>query len=94
MRARGLPKDHVGDVRVITIDGIESNMCCGTHVTSLSQLQVIKLLNVEKSKRKNKVLLYFIVGDRVLRRLASCVQREERLTTLLKYITAWTSKKK
>ncbi|KAF2904635.1 hypothetical protein ILUMI_01541 [Ignelater luminosus] len=84
VRARGLPKDHVGDVRVITIDGIESNMCCGTHVTSLSQLQVIKLLNVEKSKRKNKILLYFIVGNRVLRRLASCVQREERLTTLLK----------
>lgn len=29
-----LPKDHVGDYRVITIYGVESNMCCGTHVST------------------------------------------------------------
>lgn len=59
---RGLPKDHVGAVRVVTFAGIESNMCCGTHVRNLSQLQVIKLLHTEngsgggkdKSKKKEK----------------------------------------
>ncbi|GLG96002.1 Alanyl-trna editing protein aarsd1 [Gryllus bimaculatus] len=30
---RGLPDDHVGPVRVITIDGVDTNMCCGTHET-------------------------------------------------------------
>lgn len=84
IRARGLPNDHEGDVRVITIDGIESNMCCGTHVSNLSQLQVVKLLHAEKSKRKDKTLLYFIVGNRVLKRLSTCLEREQQLTVLLK----------
>ena len=40
MRSRGLPEDHVGPVRVVTIHGVDSNMCCGTHVSNLSHLQV------------------------------------------------------
>lgn len=40
VRTRGLPDDHVGSVRVVTIEGIETNMCCGTHVSNLSHLQV------------------------------------------------------
>lgn len=84
MRAtRGLPKDHVGDVRVITIHGVESNMCCGTHVTNLAQLQCVKLLNVEKFK--NRQFLHFLIGNRVLKRLQACFERECELTTILKY---------
>lgn len=82
---RGLPKDHVGAVRVITFEGIESNMCCGTHVTNLSQLQAVKLLNVEKSKGQ-KVLVHFVVGDRLLQRLAASFERENELNLLLKYV--------
>ncbi|CAH1180152.1 unnamed protein product [Phaedon cochleariae] len=81
--AKDLPADHVGDIRVINIEGIDSNMCCGTHVTNLSQLQVIKLLHTEKSKRKDKILLHFLVGNRVLNRLDVCIDRERRLTALL-----------
>ncbi|GJQ77226.1 hypothetical protein Trydic_g14895 [Trypoxylus dichotomus] len=83
IHARGLPKDHVGDVRIITIHGIESNMCCGTHVSNLCQLQVIKLLHTEKSGRKNNTLLYFLVGNRVLHRLNASIEREQKLTTIL-----------
>ncbi|KAK9730161.1 Threonyl and Alanyl tRNA synthetase second additional domain [Popillia japonica] len=91
IHARGLPKDHVGDVRInhvgdvriITIEGIESNMCCGTHVSNLCQLQVIKLLHAEKSGRKSNMLLYFLVGNRVLNRLAASIEREQRLTAIL-----------
>ncbi|KAJ8922402.1 hypothetical protein NQ315_004347 [Exocentrus adspersus] len=84
VRARGLPADHKGDIRVITIQDVESNMCCGTHVQNLSQLQVIKLLHAEKSKRKDKTFLYFLVGNRVVKRLDTCIDREQKLTTLLK----------
>jgi len=69
-----LPDDHKGPVRVVTIEGVESNMCCGTHVTNLSQLQTIKLLRIEKGK-KNKINLYFLAGRRVLRQLSACLQR-------------------
>lgn len=35
-----LPDDHVGMVRIISIDGLDTNTCCGTHVKNLSELQV------------------------------------------------------
>ncbi len=51
-KTRGLPEDHSGPVRVVEIgDGLDSNLCCGTHLNNLAQLQVVKLLNVENSKR-------------------------------------------
>lgn len=83
IRARGLPEDHVGDIRVINIHGVDENMCCGTHVKNLSQLQMIKLLHTEKSKRKNKTLLHFIIGNRVMKRLTTCLDREQKITILL-----------
>lgn len=83
VRTRGLPDDHKGPVRIVTIEGVESNMCCGTHVTNLSQLQTIKLLRTEKGK-KNKTNLYFLVGGRVLQQLSACLHREHQLTALLK----------
>ncbi|KAF5273247.1 hypothetical protein FQA39_LY07578 [Lamprigera yunnana] len=80
----GLPDDHVGDIRVVKIDGIDNNKCCGTHVTNLSQLQAVKFLGTEKSKRKNQILVNFLVGNRILQRLDACLNREQQLTVLLK----------
>ncbi|XP_055631068.1 alanyl-tRNA editing protein Aarsd1-B [Toxorhynchites rutilus septentrionalis] len=81
LRTRGLPDDVSGPLRVVTIDGIESNMCCGTHVKNLAQLQAIKLLGVEKAK--NKCLVHFIVGNRILRKLNECYEREIQFNNLL-----------
>lgn len=82
-RTRGLPKDHKGSVRVITIEGIESNMCCGTHVSNLSQLQVVKLMGFEKGK-KNKINVNFLVGNRVLKRFEKMYKNELSLNLLLR----------
>uniref|UniRef100_A0A8C0VI83 Alanyl-tRNA synthetase domain containing 1 n=1 Tax=Cyanistes caeruleus TaxID=156563 RepID=A0A8C0VI83_CYACU len=83
VRSRGLPDDHVGPVRVVDIKGIDSNMCCGTHVSNLSDLQVIKLLGVEKGK-KNKTNLVFLAGNRVLKSIEQSHSTEKALTSLLK----------
>lgn len=80
-RTRGLPEDVSGPLRVVTIDGIESNMCCGTHVKNLAQLQAIKFLNVEKGK--GKCLVHFLVGNRVLKKLGDCYEREVQFNNLL-----------
>lgn len=42
VRSRGLPEDAAGPIRIIDIEGVDANMCCGTHVSNLSQLQVKK----------------------------------------------------
>ncbi|CAL8381793.1 alanyl-tRNA editing protein Aarsd1 [Gadus morhua] len=82
-RSRGLPDDLAGPVRIIDIEGIDANMCCGTHVSNLSQLQAIKLLSTEKGK-KNKTNLIFLVGNRVLKYAEKCYSTERSLVSLLK----------
>ncbi|XP_015248573.1 PREDICTED: alanyl-tRNA editing protein Aarsd1 [Cyprinodon variegatus] len=83
VRSRGLPDDHAGPIRIIDIEGIDANMCCGTHVTNLSHLQVIKLLGTEKGK-KNKTNLIFLTGNRVLKYAEKSYSTERSLVSLLK----------
>ncbi|KAL0984187.1 hypothetical protein UPYG_G00138270 [Umbra pygmaea] len=83
VRSRGLPDDAVGPIRIIDIEGVDSNMCCGTHVSNLSHLQVIKLLGTEKGK-KNKTNLIFLVGNRVLKYADKSYSIERSLVALLK----------
>ncbi|XP_039595847.1 alanyl-tRNA editing protein Aarsd1 [Polypterus senegalus] len=83
VRSRGLPDDHAGPIRIIEIEGIDSNMCCGTHVSNLSHLQAIKILGVEKGK-KNKSNLIFIAGNRILQYTDKCFSVEKALNSLLK----------
>lgn len=80
--SKGLPEDLAGPIRVIQIGEIDKNLCCGTHVSNLSQLQVIKLMNIEKPK--GKTLLHFLVGNRVISKLEICFQRELQFNVLLK----------
>ncbi|XP_065764621.1 alanyl-tRNA editing protein Aarsd1 [Muntiacus reevesi] len=83
VRGRGLPDDHAGPIRVVTIKSVDSNMCCGTHVSNLSDLQVIKILGTEKGK-KNKTNLIFLAGNRVLKWMERSHGTEKALTALLK----------
>nr|XP_055031808.1 alanyl-tRNA editing protein Aarsd1 isoform X1 [Misgurnus anguillicaudatus] len=83
VRSRGLPEDHAGPIRIIDIEGVDANMCCGTHVSNLSHLQVIKILGTEKGK-KNKTNLIFIAGNRVLKYAERSYSIEKSLTGLLK----------
>ncbi|XP_026327888.1 uncharacterized protein LOC113236112 [Hyposmocoma kahamanoa] len=80
---RGLPKDCMNTVRIICIGDIDENMCCGTHVSNLSQLQMIKITGVEPGK-KGKTNLKFLVGNRVTKTLQKMLDREKALTGLLK----------
>lgn len=81
---RGEPKGAASNftsIRVVTIDGLDSNPCGGTHVRSLSELQVAKIIGVQRDRGATRVL--FIVGNRVLKSLHNCLNREKRLTATL-----------
>lgn len=82
-RCRGLPDDHEGPVRVLSIEGLDNTLCCGTHVSNLAHLQLIKLLGLEKGK-KNKSNLLFVAGDRVRQYLGRSYQVEKSLMSILK----------
>ncbi len=57
---RGLPDDVHGPVRVVEIgdvdgENLDSNMCCGTHVSNLAQLQALKIVKAEKGKKVRSI---------------------------------------
>jgi len=81
VKSRGLPADVAEPIRVVEINDIEKNMCCGTHVSNLSDLQVIKLLHTESMRGNTRI--FFIAGNRVLDKLSGSYNVERKLNKLL-----------
>ncbi|KAI8973730.1 Threonyl/alanyl tRNA synthetase [Mycotypha africana] len=83
-RPDSLPSDYTGGghIRTIEIEGLDRNPCCGTHVSSLGQLQCLKLLHTEKVRGGN-TRLFFLVGQRVLDTLDASYTITRQLTSLL-----------
>lgn len=81
VRSRGLPEGHTGPVRLVEIEGLDLNTCGGTHLGNTAEIQALKLLQAERLKRG--VRLYWIAGQRVLRRLGACLDRERDLSRIL-----------
>lgn len=81
VKTRGLPDDVAEPIRVIDIKDVEQGMCCGTHVTNVSELQAIKLLHTESMRGGTRV--FFLVGNRVLNKLSLAYDIERKLTKIL-----------
>ena len=83
VRTRGLPKDHVGDVRLVEIAGIDLNTCGGTHVSRLGEIQSLHVLGAERARGGARIT--FLAGSRVLQELrraeAVAVALKERIGT-------------
>jgi Ser-tRNA(Ala) deacylase AlaX len=81
VRTRGLPEGHLGDVRLVEIEGVDLNTCGGTHLRSTAEIESLKLLGTEKLR--GGVRLYFVAGGRIRRRLGADEERNARLRALL-----------
>ncbi|ETW06732.1 hypothetical protein H310_02899 [Aphanomyces invadans] len=68
------------DIRVIVIDGMDQNPCCGTHVEHLGQLQAVKFLHTEVARGGTRV--WFLAGHRVLSEFGVMLERERAATKL------------
>ncbi|KAF9055119.1 ThrRS/AlaRS common domain-containing protein [Hymenopellis radicata] len=71
---KGLPDDYTGGVkRVVVIDGVDSNPCCGTHLPSIKNLQLFLVPHTEALSRSSttSARLYFLSGPRLITYLAS-----------------------
>ena len=67
-RAAGLrkPPERDGEIRVVTIDGLDRSACGGTHVRSTGEIGPVMIRRVEKYKRLSRV--EFLCGWRALDR--------------------------
>ncbi|KAG6919395.1 hypothetical protein DXG01_006278 [Tephrocybe rancida] len=71
---KGLPDDYTGGVkRVVVIDGVDRNPCCGTHLPSLHNLQLFLLPHTDALARSTTTTarLYFLAGPRLITYLTS-----------------------
>ncbi len=82
LRSRLLPKGLTGKIRLVEIDGVDLNTCCGTHVTKLSQLQMIKFFRIEKFK-SNIIRVYFAAGQRLLKIMDQTYSQNANLMNML-----------
>ncbi len=80
IRARGLPDELEGPLRVIEIEGLDRNACGGTHLMSTAEIGCLVLLGTEPMRGGTR--LRWVAGDRVRRRLARWEARGSQLRTL------------
>ncbi|KAF4043831.1 Threonyl and Alanyl tRNA synthetase second additional domain [Phytophthora infestans] len=68
-------------MRIVTIDGLDVNPCCGTHVQNLAQLRSLRVLSTELARGASRV--WFVAGERVNREFSRMLKNEHALTKLL-----------
>ncbi len=81
VRSRGLPEGHVGSIRLVEIEGVDTNTCGGTHVASTAELEVVKLLGTEPIRGGTR--LFYVAGGRVRARMEAHERRNLALRTHL-----------
>lgn len=66
--AKGLrkPSDRTGDLRIVSIDGVDRSACGGTHVRSTGEIGAVLIRRLEKYKKQTRV--EFVCGSRAIRR--------------------------
>lgn len=67
--------------RVIETESVEFNTCCGTHLESTSQIQLVALPRLDKVKGSNRV--YFFAGDRARAAICRMVKLQQQITKVL-----------
>ena len=73
-------KELEGEVRIITIPGVDVCACCGTHVARTGALGLIKILSAERLR--GGIRLEFAAGERAWR-FVSAVFEENRKNSVL-----------
>ncbi|KAG8716189.1 hypothetical protein FRC08_009752 [Ceratobasidium sp. 394] len=80
-----LPSDYDKDkgiIRVVTIDGIDSNPCCGTHLSQTSHIGPI-LLHHTQSIRGTNTRLFFTCGERAISLATSSIGASRAMASAL-----------
>ena len=69
VRSRGLPADHLGEIRLVEIEDFDLNTCGGTHLASTSEVEMAKVVGSEPLRGGCR--LFWVAGRRVRSRLAA-----------------------
>ncbi len=80
----------LAELRMVSIEGLDLNPCGGTHLRSLSEINLVKVVGTEKAK--GGVRVRFVAGERAIAYFEQCVQREAVISAKLSVPAAqWAS---
>ena len=71
------PSDRGGELRIVSIEGLDRSACGGTHVSSTAQIGPILLRRQEKVRQGLRI--EFVCGDRALRRARRDLENLSRI---------------
>lgn len=75
-RPANIPENYQGGViRIVVIEDVDRYACCGTHLSSLGQIQALHVLPKTTNIRAGNIRLYFLSGQRALDHLSSSMER-------------------
>ena len=81
-KTKALPSG-AGPLRVIEIPDVEFNVCCGTHLSNTSQLQMIKITSYDKDDDNGLLKINFVAGNRIIDNYNTMYQTEKGIGKLL-----------
>ncbi len=58
VRSRGLPEGHLGDIRLVEIEGLDLNTCGGTHLQHTGELEALALAGTRAILGECEILEY------------------------------------
>ncbi|KAG2448075.1 hypothetical protein HYH02_007100 [Chlamydomonas schloesseri] len=70
-----------GRLRLVHVEGLDINACGGTHVRCTGEVQLLKVVGVERTRGQTRVRM--MTGGRALAALGGCLVREASLTAKL-----------
>lgn len=73
-------KELTGRVRIVTVEDCDRCACCGTHVRSLGEVGVLKILTVSKHRGGTRV--EFVCGGRAMRDYQKRIDQVQAVTAL------------
>lgn len=81
---RGAPKGaalELSELRMVNVEGLDLNPCGGTHLHSVSEINLLKIIGTEKNRGSLRVR--YLAGDRAARYFGEALTREAALSTKL-----------
>lgn len=69
------------EIRLVSIEDVDLNPCGGTHLSSLSEINLLKIIGFEKDR--NALRVRFLAGQRAINYFHHCLQRELQFSSKL-----------
>lgn len=80
---RGAPKGTalgLSNLRLVKIAGMDANPCGGTHLQTTAEIQVFKIIGIEKDRGSTRIR--YVAGDRAMQYFSRCLIQESKINIL------------